>query len=78
MIPPYDFLRDQIDSLVGDTIGFNYLVAPAPYELEPATLAGFHRRYNLIREFQRVTLSLFKASLRGECHPRVSELILNE
>lgn len=74
----YDFLDDQINTLLNITVGFNCLLGSDPYRLDKNDISCFSKRYHLIKEFQNNTLSLFKASLRHEFDPELAVLVINE
>ncbi len=74
----YQFLDDQINSSLGVNLGFNNLIASGLYTFDSDILKGFFKRYDLIKKFQEITLSLFKASLQGEFDPELAELVINE
>jgi len=74
----YQFLDDQINSSLGVNVGFNNLIASERYTFHSDVLKGFFERYDLIKKFQDITLSLFKASLQGEFDPELAELVINE
>ena len=74
----YEFLEHEINDLLGITIGFNNLVAVHPYTFDQETRQGFFDRYLSVKEFQKITLSLFQASLNHEFEPELASLVINE
>lgn len=74
----YEFMDDQINTILNATVGFDNLLSAELYTFDPDTLKGFFDRYSLIREFQETTLSLFNASLDNEFDPELASLVINE
>lgn len=59
-------------------VGFNNYPAADIYQMDPEVLKGFEARYEPMKKFQKITSSLFKASLEGEMDPEIARLIINE
>ena len=74
----YAFLDDQINSRLGIDAGFNALLAVQPYRFSASELQNAFARYEHIRNFQQINLSLFNASLQGEFDPELADLVVNE
>jgi len=74
----YSFLNREFDQAAGGQTGFEILVAGSPLSLDKDVLKGFAERYQVIRRFQKITLELFKASLRGDEDPWIADTILSD
>ena len=46
--------------------------------MDSEVAAGFESRYKTIKNFQKITSSLFQASLRGDADPEIAKLVINE
>ena len=60
----------------GGNTGFEALIGISPYKINPQEISGFQGRYQIIKEFQKVTLNTFRASLVGEANPEIHRMIL--
>lgn len=74
----FDFLDEQINDMIGVDIGFSNHPAADIYSMAPEVIEGFRTRYASIKQFQKITVSLFNASLRGDMDPEIARLIINE
>ena len=74
----YRFLDDQINNELKTDIGFNSLVSSKPYKFNENEEENFFNRYKLIKEFQKISLTLFHKSISGELDPKIAELVINE
>jgi len=75
----YEFLDENINTCINADVGFSCLLSsPQTYELGREECDGFFARYEKIKKFQEQTLDLFHASLKGDAHPEIAELTLNE
>ena len=74
----YAFLDDQINSRLGVDVGYNALLAMRPYQSSQRELQDAFTRYEHLKTFQQISLSLFKASLQGEFDPELAALVVNE
>ncbi|MCF8111980.1 MAG: hypothetical protein K9J85_10890 [Desulfobacteraceae bacterium] len=74
----FDFFDNQINDLLRVDVGFSSLPAAEIYQMGPGVLEGFKTRYEVIKQFQQVTASLFNASLQGDMDPEIARLIVNE
>ncbi|MFW6011309.1 MAG: hypothetical protein ACOC8Q_02245 [Desulfosalsimonas sp.] len=74
----FDFLDSQINDALQVDIGFNSYPAADVYQMPSEEMEGFKARYKYIKEFQKITASLFNASLKGKADPEIAKLIVNE
>lgn len=74
----FDFLDRQINDELRVDTGFTSYPAASVYRMAPDGMEGFRTRYELIKQFQQTTASLFNASLRGYTDPEIARLIVNE
>ena len=74
----YRELDDEINTRIGATVGFTALTRPTPYSMQEDVVAGYRRRYDVIKRFQQQTLDLFKASLRGDADPEIAAMVTGE
>jgi hypothetical protein len=68
----------EIDARVGGDVGFEAMLRATPCEMDADTLAGFRSRHAVITAFHERCLELFRASLRGDCDPRIAALLLGD
>jgi hypothetical protein len=75
-------LYKQIDEFFNQktatNIGFEALLASAPYQLETKKVEQFAARYHVIKTFQQKTIDLFNASLRGDHDPEIAKTIFGD
>ena len=74
----YSFLDHEFNQTAGGDVGVDSLIGSQPFVLSAKEIAGFRNRYHVIRRFQKTTLELFLASLRGEEAPWIAELVLGD
>ncbi|MCB9482349.1 MAG: hypothetical protein H6680_11100 [Desulfobacteraceae bacterium] len=74
----YNFLDEQINNELRVNVGFNSLISSSPYLFDDEQSKNFFTRYEIIKEFQKICLSLFQKSLLKEEDPEIAELVLNE
>jgi hypothetical protein len=74
----YTEVRELIADVTGSCEDLNARLAPSPIRLSPDLVAKLRRRYEVIKEWQQITLDLLRASLSGEFEPEFASLVLNE
>ncbi|MEA1969191.1 MAG: hypothetical protein U9N77_13370 [Thermodesulfobacteriota bacterium] len=74
----YDYLDNNINHALNADIDFSCLVSADLYKLEAEAVNLFFKRYELIKEYQKISLDLFNASLKGDFDPELATLVINE
>ena len=74
----YSFLDAQSDEITRSPAGFTGLITPSPAEYPEALHKLVVERYEVIKEWQTITLTLFNQSLRGELDYAIAQLFLRE
>ena len=72
----YSSLDAQSDEITRSPAGFTGLITPSPAEYPEALHKLLVKRYEVIKGWQTITLTLFNQSLRGELDYSISELFL--
>src|SRR5947209_19365895 len=74
----YDQLLEIVSTATAADLGITQLIGPSPRQMERDVKAGFVARAQLIRDFQKRTIDIFRASLAGDLPPEVLQVILND
>jgi len=74
----YEWADDQIDSAPRYSTGFTLLLGKTPYYISSDDWEGAISRREIIQEFMRVSLALFRDSLATNTDPCIRNWLLNE
>jgi hypothetical protein len=74
--PLYTQLDNTFNTTTGTDMGFEALISPKPYPMVASTVEQFRARYQLIKDFQKSTLDVFKSSLTGQRDPAIAAMVV--
>lgn len=74
----YKYLDHNINDCLNADIDFSCLISSGMHKMKSDDIDLFFSRYSLIKEYQKICLDLFKASLSRDFDPELAELVLNE
>lgn len=71
-------LHEDFNLHSGASTGFGSKVSLGPYPLAQKDFNDAKLRYRTIKSFQEKAMALFRASLRGDAHPKIAEGVLGD
>lgn len=71
-------MDNRFNQLSGASTGFEALIGSRPYTLQDDEFNAANSRYQVIKDFQKATLELFRSSLSGDVDASIAQGILSD
>lgn len=74
----YVWADEQINTSPKLDVGFTQLLSPDPYVLPSQLYEDYFRKYEGIKEFQDISIKIFRLALQEEVNPTILHWLINE